>query len=347
MFKKISLMLMFIIGILLITSCSNSKKDEKANKDVKEQKVLKVVAAYGGKEKIFQKFTEETGIKVEFIDMSSGEVLSRIKAENGSPMADVWFGGGTDSFIAAKNAGLLEAYKSKEAEKIPDKYKDADGYWTGISIVTVGFMVNKDVLKEKNLPMPKKWEDLTNEKYKGEVMMADPSISGTNYAMVNGLIQALGEEKAWDYFDRLNKNIPFFAKRGSEPGNKVSTGEFAIAIVPMSLEAFTLEKKFPVETIYPEDMIPWVPAPVAIFKNAKNIDSAKLFVDWALSQKGQQFMHEQDPRIMVRDDINLSKDMKAVPMDKLIKMDISLVGSKREEILKTWVEKFGSKSVKK
>ena len=50
MFKKISLMLMFIIGILLITSCSNSKKDEKANKDVKEQKVLKVVAETIAKE---------------------------------------------------------------------------------------------------------------------------------------------------------------------------------------------------------------------------------------------------------------------------------------------------------
>ena len=65
-------------------------------------KNLKVVAAYGNKEKIFQEFTKETGIKVDFLDLSSGEVLSRIQAENGKPSADVWFGGGIDSFIAAK-----------------------------------------------------------------------------------------------------------------------------------------------------------------------------------------------------------------------------------------------------
>ena len=72
---------------------------------------LKVVAAYGGKEKIFQQFTKDTGIKVDFIDMSSGEVLSKLQAEKGKPSADVWFGGGLDSFITAKNKGLLEQYE--------------------------------------------------------------------------------------------------------------------------------------------------------------------------------------------------------------------------------------------
>ena len=63
---------------------------------------LKVVAAYGGKEKIFQQFTKDTGIKVDFIDMSSGEVLSKLQAEKGKPSADVWFGGGLDSLSLLK-----------------------------------------------------------------------------------------------------------------------------------------------------------------------------------------------------------------------------------------------------
>ena len=61
-------------------------------------------------------------------------------------------------------------------------------------------IVNDDILKEKGLEAPKTWEDLADPKYKGEVIMSDPAISGTNYAIVSGLIQALGEEKAWDYF---------------------------------------------------------------------------------------------------------------------------------------------------
>ena len=308
-------------------------------------KNLKVVAAYGNKEKIFQEFTKETGIKVDFLDLSSGEVLSRIQAENGKPSADVWFGGGIDSFIAAKNKGLLEKYESKEnIEFISLEYRDKDGYWSGISIVPVGFMVNNELLKEKKLLAPKVWEDLANTQYKDEIMMANPAISGTNYAMVDGLIQGMGEEKAWQYFKGLNENIPFFAKRGGEPPKKVASEEFAVAVIPMSGEFIAMEEKYPITTIYPEDMIPWVPAGMAIFKNAENLDEAKAFVDWALSKKGQEFIKSQDPRMMVRSDIEIPKSVKNINKDKLIKLNIDTLGADREKVLKKWNDQFGNKA---
>lgn len=40
--------------------------------------------------------------------MSSGEVLSKLKAEGGTPAADLWFGGGIDAFMDAKDNNLLE-----------------------------------------------------------------------------------------------------------------------------------------------------------------------------------------------------------------------------------------------
>lgn len=307
-------------------------------------KNLKVVAAYGNKEKIFQEFTKETGIEVEFLDLSSGEVLSRIEAEGGRPSADVWFGGGIDSFIAAKNKGLLEKYESKNnIDFISPEYRDKDGYWSGVSLVLVGFMTNNELLKEKNLPAPKTWNDLTNPLYKDDLMIANPAISGTNYAMVDGLIQGMGEDKAWTYFEALNKNVPFFAKRGGEPPKKVASGEFAVAVIPMSGEFIAMENKYPVTTIYPEDMIPWVPAGMAIFKNAENLDEAKAFVDWALSKKGQEFIKDQDPRMMVRNDVPTPKSVKNIDKSKLIKIDIEALGKDRDAVLKKWNDEFGNK----
>ncbi len=306
---------------------------------------LKVVAAYGNKEKIFQEFTKETGIKVEFLDLSSGEVLSRIQAEGGKPSADVWFGGGIDSFIIARDKELLEKYESKNnIEFISPEYRDKDGYWSGISLVLVGFMTNNELLKEKKLPPPKTWEDLVNPIYKDEVIMANPAISGTNYAMINGLIQGMGEKNAWTYFKSLNGNVPFLAKRGGEPPKKVALGELALAIIPMSGEFISMENKYPVTTTYPEDMIPWVPAGMAIFKNAKNLDEAKIFIDWALSKKGQEFIRDQDPRMMVRSDVEIPKSIKTLNKDKLIKIDIDALGKDREKILKRWNDEFGSKA---
>lgn len=63
---------------------------------------LKVVATSEDYVQLFDKFTEETGIETELLSMSSGEVLSKIKAEGGTSMADVWFGGGIDAFMGAK-----------------------------------------------------------------------------------------------------------------------------------------------------------------------------------------------------------------------------------------------------
>ena len=305
---------------------------------------LKVVAAYGGKEKIFQQFTKDTGIKVDFIDMSSGEVLSKLQAEKGKPSADVWFGGGLDSFITAKNKGLLEQYISPEMKEVPLKYRDKDGYWSGVSLVLVGFMVNNEILADKKLAAPKTWADLTKPEYRDEVIMANPAISGTNYALVDNLIQELGEDKAWEYFEALNKNVPFLAKRGGEPPMKVTTGEFGVAVIPMSGEFILMEGKYPVTTIYPEDMIPWVPAGMAIFKNAENLPEAKKFIDWALSEKGQTVIRNEDPRAMVRNGIKTPESIKTIDMDKLINIDIERLGNEREKVLNEWNKRFGNKA---
>ena len=305
---------------------------------------LKVVAAYGGKEKIFQQFTKDTGIKVDFIDMSSGEVLSKLQAEKGKPSADVWFGGGLDSFITAKNKGLLEQYISPEMREVPLKYRDKDGYWSGVSLVLVGFMVNNEILADKKLAAPKTWADLTKPEYRDEVIMANPAISGTNYALVDNLIQELGEDKAWEYFEALNKNVPFLAQRGGEPPMKVTTGEFGVAVIPMSGEFILMEGKYPVTTIYPEDMIPWVPAGMAIFKNAENLPEAKKFIDWALSERGQIVIRDEDPRAMVRNGIKTPESIKTVDMDKLINIDIERLGNEREKVLNEWNKRFGNKA---
>lgn len=305
---------------------------------------LKVVAAYGGKEKIFQQFTKDTGIKVDFIDMSSGEVLSKLQAEKGKPSADVWFGGGLVSFITAKNKGLLEQYISPEMREVPLKYRDKDGYWSGVSLVLVGFMVNNEILADKKLAAPKTWADLTKPEYRDEVIMANPAISGTNYALVDNLIQELGEDKAWEYFEALNKNVPFLAKRGGEPPMKVTTGEFGVAVIPMSGEFILMEGKYPVTTIYPEDMIPWVPAGMAIFKNAENLPEAKKFIDWALSERGQIVIRDEDPRAMVRNGIKTPESIKTVDMDKLINIDIERLGNEREKVLNEWNKRFGNKA---
>lgn len=336
-FKRIMLLVLLVVGLL--TACQKSSEPKEENADGGKG-TLKVIAAYDAKEKIFEEFTKKTGIKVEFLDISSGEVLSKLSAQNGKIGADVWFGGGADSFIVAGEKGYLENYVSPE-EKEMDQRFIGNEYWTGVSIVTAGFLVNTDVLAKKNLPGPKSWADLKNPKYKDELIMADPAISGTNYAVVYNLLQSMGEEAGWAYLESIKGNIPFYAQRGSEPTAKVKNAEMAVGIIPLGGDTYKMEKEFKVKNVIPSDGLPWVPAGMAIFKEAENKDAAKAFVDWALSKEGQEFLKTVAPRMMVRKDVTPPEELKGMTVDKLMKMDIAGMGTRREEILKLWKEKMG------
>ena len=309
-----------------------------------EGRSMNVVATSEKYQELFDKFGEETNSKVEFLSMSSGEVIARIKAEGGEPMADLWFGGGIDAFMAAKEEDLLEQYQAKGSQNIKEGFKDEEDYWISKGITVVGFLVNNDVLKEKGLDAPKSWEELADPKYKGEVIMSNPAISGTNYGAVKGILDLKGEEDGWDYWAKLNENIPFYGKRGKDPEEKTAAGEFAIGIIPADKSSFDIAEKEGLTVIYPEDGIPWVPEGVAIFKNSKSLDIAQAFEDYILTPEIQQMIAELDGKDGGQMVIEGSKGFDlGLPQDKLIDVDLSTFGSDREAILNRWKELTGDK----
>ena len=68
---------------------------------------LQIIATNETYKELFDKFTADTGIKYEMLSMSSGAVLTKLKAEDKNPTFDVWFGGGINDFINAKDLGYL------------------------------------------------------------------------------------------------------------------------------------------------------------------------------------------------------------------------------------------------
>jgi iron(III) transport system substrate-binding protein len=340
--KKALIFLMILMLVFTVVGCGedNTADTQPTSEQPKlEGTTLKLFVAYDGEDEIFKAFTEDTGIKIEYLDMSSGEVLARIRAEQGKPLGDIWFGGGVDSFIAAKNDGLLEAYVSPEAEFIPAQYKDKEGYWTGISLVTVNFIVNTDRCKELGVDIPQTWTDLLAPQFKGEILMSNPSISGTAYTILSGLLQSMGEEEGWAYMDKLNEQIPFYAKRGSEPPQKAAMGEVTVGLAPDTGEALKAEG-YPIVSVFPQDGTPWWPSPVAILKGAENLEGAKVFVDWCLSEKGQKILRDNCPRVPVRKGIEPPECLAGIKEAKLQDIDFEVAGNERDTTVEQWQEKY-------
>ncbi|MCD6520961.1 MAG: hypothetical protein J7M05_13665, partial [Anaerolineae bacterium] len=88
--KKIFVIFLTLVISILISSCSLPSLT--SLRRTRQEKKLTMYVAYGHPERIAEAFEEATGIKIEFLTMSSGEVLTRLRAEKTNPQTDVWLG---------------------------------------------------------------------------------------------------------------------------------------------------------------------------------------------------------------------------------------------------------------
>lgn len=303
------------------------------------QKVLNMYVAYGGPDAIAKAFETQTGIKLNYLTMSSGEVLARLRAEKKNPQADIWFGGGSDAFIQAKQEALTSAYKSPNAGRVDPAFRDAEGYWTGVSIVVVGLLVNEKRLAQKGLPLPTNWSDLTDPAFKDELLASNPNTSGTAYTTISGLLQIRGVEDGWQFLDKLYANVPFLTKSGSAPGKKALAGEYAIGIVPDPHNLPLHNPGAPLKAVFPKDGVLAWPSPVAVIEGAKHPNNAKIFVNWALSENGQRVLMEASPRVPTTE-VEPLPGVPSVKSLNLIAYDHLKWGAERQAIVKRFNQRY-------
>ncbi|RMG95701.1 MAG: extracellular solute-binding protein, partial [Chloroflexi bacterium] len=196
------------------------------------------------------------GIVINWVRMSSGESLTRLRNEAANPQFDVWWGGPIDSYIAAAQEGLLEPYESPNAVNLRDPrlMKAEDNSWYGIYIGTLGFATNTNYLAEHpEMSAPTSWDDLIKPELKGQILVAHPSSSGTSYTALCTIIQMKGEDAGWEYERALAANVLQFTKSGSAPARFVGAGEGAVAIVFSHDIVAQIEKGLPLELSFPAE----------------------------------------------------------------------------------------------
>ena len=156
--KKAALAVLAGAMAFSFTGCGGEKKAEApaAKKESKEITVYMGVVEQSAKV-VASEFEKDTGIKVNFVRMSGGETLSRIR-DGKNQSTGQWYGSAAAQILSLWRKGrLLEAYKSPNAEKIKPEFKDADGYWTGIYQGYLGFILDGRYFDEHKLQPPTSW----------------------------------------------------------------------------------------------------------------------------------------------------------------------------------------------
>lgn len=287
---------------------------------------------------VFEAFTAETGIKVNFMRFSSGEALARVVAEKNNPQVDMILGGPADTYEAGIKEGVFEQYTPAEVDMIPEKFRSPENYWTGVGIIPLVFLTNGKFLKEKELEAPASWNDLLDPAYKNGLQMADARTSGTATERIYALVKIMGEDEAFAYQKKLHENIQMYTKSGAGGAMPIATGQAASGIFYI-VDALEIQQQgHDVVLSYPSEGVSYGIEATGILKGAKNLENAKKFMDWASSKTFAQLLVDKKINyIPTRTDVVTTNPALDVSKVNLIEVDVAWKGANRKAFVDRWI----------
>ncbi|MBD1383029.1 ABC transporter substrate-binding protein [Metabacillus arenae] len=279
---------------------------------------------------------EYPDVKVETFRSGTEEVISKIKAEQlaGDVQADVLLVADSVTFEGLKEEDLLLSYKSPEGKEIPENLVDPDGMYTGTKVMATAMVVNTENVKE----IPKSWNALTSNEAKGSVLMPSPFYSGA--AAYNLGVFTRQDPFGWALYEDLKANGTTVTKGNGDVLKTVASGEKNYGMVVDFVVARAKAEGSPVELVYPEEGVPVITEPVGIMKDTKNEAASKAFVDFVLSEKGQELAAEIG-YTPIRKGIEAPEGLKTIDEMKVLDADITELYQAREDDKKQFGEIFG------
>lgn len=231
-------------------------------------------------------FEAKYGVKVEVISAGTGELFKRLQGEANSPYADVVFGGAYATFMI--NEPLFEKYTSVNNDKIIDIYRNTTGFITPYVLDGSLILVNKNLIGNIQI---KGYKDLLNPALKGKIVSANPTASSSAYAHLTNMLNAMGKgnyesQEAWDYVKAVFSNAVVIDS-SSSVWKGVRDGEYTVGLSYEDPSVQLIKDGAPVEVVYMEEGVIYLPAGSGIVKGAPNMVNAQRFIDFITSPEIQ------------------------------------------------------------
>jgi iron(III) transport system substrate-binding protein len=286
-------------------------------------------------------FPKATGLTMEYVRLSSGEALARMRAERQNPSFDVWFGGTGDPHIVANEEGLTEFVQPRVWNDLRQEFRDAVArkyipLYAGI----LGWAVNERLLREKGLPVPQTWTDLADPRYRGLIAYPNPNTSGTGYTMVATLVQIYGEAPAFDLLKRIHRNVAQYTRSGAAPGELTGRGEVAIGITFIHDAVDQVLKGFPISYNAARNGTGYEIGGLSLVKATPNRANALIFMEWALSPAAQALAASQGQSYQIPSNTKTTVPQVAPRFQdfKVIKYDFVKFGAAamRDGLVRRW-----------
>jgi iron(III) transport system substrate-binding protein len=279
-------------ALTVITMCLSATVWGQSSQVIEAGKKEGKVVIYGSLESdttdaIKTAFTKKTGIAAEYWRASATKVMDRALTEEraGKPGFDIILTNDNPMQIMFKQ-GLFAAYNSPTASDFP---KDAIDPNLGPRYrnVVIGVLYNKSLISPADAP--KTLEDLVNPKYRGKLVMPDPTQHTTTTQWVASLWKLMGKEKAEKYIRDLAAMKPVFVESLLPAAERVATGETPIAITYVKYAYIYGKKGAPLDYVRLGKFM-GDGHYVGLNSKAPHVNAGKAFIDYFLDDESMKTM---------------------------------------------------------
>lgn len=279
-------------------------------------------------------FEKKTGIKVQFVEAGTGEVLKRAQAEKDNPLGDVFWALAAEPLAA--NADLLEPYTVTEDARINSIYKKgmAGGRVIPNNVTPMVIVYNKKLVSEAEAP--KSWRALADPKWKDKIAYAAADKSGSSYTILATLLTVFGEnDPGWKVVEDIMKNAKILPSSSRVPKG-VADGEYHAGLTYEDAAMRQVAGGAPVGVIYPQDGTSIPPDGNALIRGAKHPKAARMFLDYAVSKEVMDLLAEKFSLRSARTDVNPPKGFVPLGEIKAVAYDMEWAGKNYAALVKKW-----------
>ena len=292
---------------------------------------------------LFEKFTKETGIKINVIKGSADQLIQRMISEGKNSPADILLTVDAGRLHRAKEAGVLQSVNSETIDKnVPSEMRDPDGFWYGLTVRARVIVYAKDRINSNELST---YEDLATAKWKGKIAIRS---SGNiyNQSLMASLIEANGSRRALRWAIGIRKNMAR-APRGNDRDQvrAVAAGLADIAVVNtyyLGILANSKEKKDrdvfnKVSVFFPNQNNRGTHINISgagIAKYSKNKSDAIKFIEFLTSPEAQETFGKVNYEYPLFIENNKSDLLKSWGSFKADKQNLSILGIRNSEAVK-------------
>ena len=232
---------------------------------------------------------------------------------------------------------LYESFKHPDHAKFPPTAVGPDFKYYGFTDTIYTLILNTKEMSKANAP--KSWKDLGDSKYKGKIIMANPSLSGSAYNQLATFVQLYG----WGLVEKVVANA-IIVPKSRLVYSLVAKGEYPIGVTEETKAYVEARKGFPTVSIYPKDGMPLMGSAVGVIKNAPNAKNAKLLATFINSQEGQGIHVKVRKRRVPRTDVDPPEFLPKVnKLNILYDFDVRKAAASRDKYLKKFDEIFAQK----